>query len=60
VYVEPEPGADLDAEDVREHSDGRVPRQAMPAEVVFVESIPLTDVGKIDKQTLREREGVEA
>jgi len=60
IYVEPEPGADLDEADVRAHLEGRVPRQAMPTEVVFVESIPLTDVGKIDKQTLREREDAAA
>ncbi|QSW99864.1 AMP-binding protein [Haloterrigena alkaliphila] len=54
VYIEPEPDADLTEEDVRDHLDGKVPKHAMPSEVTFVESIPLTDIGKTDKQTLRD------
>jgi long-chain acyl-CoA synthetase len=55
IYLELQDGADLDEEAVRDHLDGRVPRQAMPEVIEFVDAIPLTDVGKIDKQTLRER-----
>jgi long-chain acyl-CoA synthetase len=58
IHVEPKEGADLDAEDVCEYLDGRVPRQAMPDEVEFVESVPLTDIGKTDRgaeETARRR-----
>ncbi|WP_086889711.1 AMP-binding protein [Natrarchaeobaculum aegyptiacum] len=55
IYVEPEPDASLEPEDVREHLEGRVPKQAMPKEVEVVDEIPLTAVGKINKQELKER-----
>lgn len=55
IFVEREAGADIDAEDVREYLDGRVPRQAMPKEVTFLESVPLTDIGKTDREALKER-----
>jgi long-chain acyl-CoA synthetase len=54
VYVQPEPDADLTAAGVREHLEERVPRQAVPDDVEFVEEIPLTDVGKIDRKALDE------
>ncbi|WP_254531450.1 AMP-binding protein [Natrinema gelatinilyticum] len=54
VFIEPEPGIDLTADDVRDHLEGAVPKHAMPSEVTFVESIPLTDVGKTDKEALPE------
>lgn len=56
IFIEPVPGADLDADAVRDHLDGRVPRQAMPKEIELVDEIPLTDVGKINKQALRDDE----
>ncbi|MFB6163634.1 MAG: class I adenylate-forming enzyme family protein, partial [Haloarculaceae archaeon] len=55
IYVEPEPDYDLTEAEVREHLDGKVPRQAMPEQVHIVDQIPLTDVGKTDKQSLKER-----
>lgn len=55
IAVEPVEGADLAAAEVREHLEGQVPRQAMPDVLEFVDRIPLTDVGKIDKVALRER-----
>lgn len=58
IYVEPEPGYEdrLTEADVREHLEGRVPKQAMPSTVVFVDDVPLTDLGKVDKAALRNRE----
>lgn len=56
IFIEPVPGADFDADAVRDHLDGRVPRQAMPKEFELVDEIPLTDVGKINKQALRDDE----
>lgn len=55
IFVEPEPGADLTEADVVDHLEGSVPAHAMPAEVTFLESIPVTDLGKVDKEALRER-----
>lgn len=55
IYVEPEPGATVTGEEVREYLEGRVPHQALPDEVAVVEKIPLTDIGKTDKAALRER-----
>jgi long-chain acyl-CoA synthetase len=54
VFVEPEDDADISAADVRSYLDGRVPRQAMPKTVEFVEEIPLTDIGKTDREALKE------
>lgn len=53
IYIEPA-SDELTAERIRDHLDGRVPRQAMPDSVEFIEEIPLTDVGKVDKKTLKE------
>lgn len=56
IYIESAPGyeGDLTADDIREHLDGNVPQQALPEEVEFVEEMPLTDIGKTDKKTLKE------
>ena len=57
VYIEADPAydGDLAAEDVREFMEGKVPKQAIPEEVVFLEEIPLTDIGKTDKKGLKDR-----
>ncbi len=55
IFIEPEPGADLSKAAVRDHLEGRVSKQAMPSDVEFVDEMPLTDVGKINKQVLKER-----
>lgn len=56
IYIEPTPDADqLTPENIRDHLDGNVPRQALPEEVEFVEEMPLTDIGKTDKKALREQ-----
>jgi fatty-acyl-CoA synthase len=49
-----EPGA-LDADAVRAHLDGRVPRWWLPERIEFVEEIPKTSVGKFSKKDLRAR-----
>lgn len=55
IFIEEQPDADLTEDDVVGHLEGKVPRQAIPEEVTFVEEIPLTDIGKTDKQTLEEQ-----
>ena len=57
IYAEPDPNYDgtLTEEDLRDHLEGKVPQQAMPEEIHIVDEIPLTDVGKTDKQELKSR-----
>jgi long-chain acyl-CoA synthetase len=57
IYAEPDPNydGDLTEGDVRDHLEGKVPKQAMPEEIHIVDEIPLTDVGKTDKQELKSR-----
>ena len=53
--VVPEPGADLDADEVRDFLEGRVARWWVPERIEFIEEVPKTSVGKFSKKTLRER-----
>ena len=52
-----EPGADLDADEVRDFLEGRVARWWIPERIEFIEEVPKTSVGKFSKKTLRERFG---
>ncbi|MGI8791946.1 MAG: long-chain fatty acid--CoA ligase [Acidimicrobiales bacterium] len=47
-------GEQLTSEEVLRYLDGKVAKWWMPDEVVFVEEIPKTSVGKFSKKTLRE------
>ena len=42
------------AEDIRAHLERRFARWQLPDEFLFVESIPKTSVGKINKKAIRE------
>jgi fatty-acyl-CoA synthase len=53
--VVPEAGADLDADELRDFLEGRVPRWWVPERIEFIEEVPKTSVGKFSKKTLRER-----
>jgi fatty-acyl-CoA synthase len=53
--VVPEPGAELDADEVRDFLEGRVARWWVPERVEFIEEVPKTSVGKFSKKTLREQ-----
>lgn len=57
IYVEEDPDydGDLTEQDIHDHLEGKVPQQAMPEQVHVVDEIPLTDIGKTDKQSLKER-----
>jgi fatty-acyl-CoA synthase len=50
-----EPGADLDADELRDFLEGRVAHWWLPDRVEFIEEVPKTSVGKFSKKTLRER-----
>ncbi|MFP4188061.1 MAG: AMP-binding protein [Halobacteriales archaeon] len=54
VFVETE-DTDVTAEDVRSFLTDRVAKHAVPDEVEFVDEMPLTDIGKVDKSVLRDR-----
>ena len=53
--VVPRPGARLDAAEIIEFLRPQLARWALPDEVVFLEEVPKTSVGKFDKKVLRER-----
>jgi len=56
VYVETEDGAETDAEGVTDFLSDRVAKHAVPDEVEFVDEIPLTSLGKVDKEALKDRD----
>jgi fatty-acyl-CoA synthase len=49
------PGSDLEAQDVLDYLDGKIAKWWMPNDVVFVDEIPHTATGKIQKMDLREQ-----
>jgi len=55
--VVPRPGARLDRDDVLALFQGRLARFKHPRDVVFLESLPRTAMGKVQKFELRERIG---
>lgn len=54
VFVETEDGVSVDEEDIVGFLADRVAKHAVPSEVEFVDEIPLTDIGKVDKNELRD------
>ena len=55
-----EPGTQVSPEDLRRHLDGAVARWWLPDAFAFVDEIPKTSVGKLDKKELRRRLAVGA
>jgi fatty-acyl-CoA synthase len=51
------PGETLTREEVLEYLDGRVAKWWLPDDVVFIDEVPKTSVGKFSKKTLRDRFG---
>lgn len=49
------PGQAVTKEEIVAHLQGRFPSWWMPDDVVFVDEVPKTSVGKFDKKVLRER-----
>ena len=47
------PGSSLSAEQIRDHCASAFARWQLPDDVLFVESIPLTSTGKMDKKVVR-------
>jgi fatty-acyl-CoA synthase len=48
-------GSSLTREDVLAHLDGRVAKWWLPDDVVFIDEVPKTSVGKFSKKDLRDR-----
>jgi len=55
AFVEPRPGARLDAQAVIEHCRALLAGYKKPRHVVFVESLPRNSLGKVLKSELRKR-----
>jgi fatty-acyl-CoA synthase len=53
--VVPRPGATLAPDEILDYLRPRLAKWALPDEVILVESVPKTSVGKFDKKVLRER-----
>jgi fatty-acyl-CoA synthase len=51
------PEGSVSAEDLRAHLGARYPKWAVPDRIVFVQQLPKTSVGKINKAALREQFG---
>jgi fatty-acyl-CoA synthase len=50
-----EPGAEVSPEDLRSHLEASMARWWLPEAFAFIEKIPKTSVGKLDKKELRRR-----
>jgi fatty-acyl-CoA synthase len=55
LIVVREPGSDVDKKAVLAYLDGKIARWWMPDDVVFVDTIPHTATGKIQKMELRKQ-----
>ena len=54
AYVECKAGARIDADEVLNHCRGKIASFKLPRHVVFIDSFPMTESGKIKKADLRE------
>jgi fatty-acyl-CoA synthase len=53
LYVQPKPGATIDAEEIREFLTGHLAKWCVPDSVHAIETLPLGATGKVDKKRLR-------
>jgi fatty-acyl-CoA synthase len=53
--VVPKPGVTIEPQEIIEYLRPRLAKWALPDDVVFIEAVPKTSVGKFDKKVLRER-----
>jgi amino acid adenylation domain-containing protein len=56
AYLTPTPGSSLKSTELREYLAGELPRHMIPAFFVFLEKMPLTHSGKINRRELPEPE----
>jgi len=57
AYVVAAPGSKLNASDLRDHLRKRLPDYMVPAEFVSLESLPVTENGKVDRAALPSSNG---
>lgn len=57
AFIVLKPGASLDPEDIKNYLAGKLARYKLPQEVIFVDSIPKSSVGKVLKKLLAENNG---
>jgi amino acid adenylation domain-containing protein len=57
AYIVPAPGAKLNASELRDHLRKRLPDYMVPAEFVSIESLPVTENGKVDRAALPSSNG---
>ena len=55
LVIVKETGSDVDGEAILTYLDGKIAKWWMPDDVVFVDEIPHTATGKIQKMNLREQ-----
>ncbi|WP_308192012.1 AMP-binding enzyme [Gordonia zhenghanii] len=55
AFVVRSAGADLDAGEVREYVKANLARHKVPRDVVFVDALPRSSVGKLLRRDLRDR-----
>jgi fatty-acyl-CoA synthase len=55
AFVQPAPGTTVTEQDVTGHCKGRIASFKIPRHVLFVDELPMTSTGKIQKAKLRER-----
>jgi fatty-acyl-CoA synthase len=53
--VVPKPGVSVEPAEILEYLKPKLAKWALPDEVVLIEAVPKTSVGKFDKKVLRER-----
>ena len=56
AYVQPNPGAEITTESLRDHLKSDLPEYMLPATFVLLESLPVTQSGKLDRAALPEPE----
>ncbi|MGB7365282.1 MAG: amino acid adenylation domain-containing protein, partial [Rhodococcus sp. (in: high G+C Gram-positive bacteria)] len=52
AYVQPEPGHDVDVDDVTEFVGRSLTAYMVPSEIIVIDAVPLTPVGKLDRAAL--------
>ncbi len=51
----PKPGLHVEPDEIIEYLRDKLAKWAVPDEVVVIDAVPKTSVGKVDKKVLRER-----
>ena len=59
AFVVPEGGADIDAEELERHCEGRLAEYKRPSEYTVESSLPKTVLGKIDRQRIIDEYGLD-